>query len=118
MDRTYWHKQTAEQALFPDLLWSRPETKKFAGKLLIVGGNAHSFVAPATAYTESTAAGAGTARVLLPDHLQKTVGKLFPAADFAASTPSGGFSQKALAELLELSNWSDGVLLAGDLGRN
>lgn len=118
MDRTYWHRQTAEQPLYPDLLWSRPQNRQQAGKLLIVGGNAHGFTAAAEAYAAATAAGIGTARVLLPDSLQKTVGRAFEAGEFAPSTASGSFNQRALAELMALSEWSDGVLIAGDLGRN
>ncbi|MEK7603442.1 MAG: hypothetical protein AAB459_04355, partial [Patescibacteria group bacterium] len=38
--------------------------------------------------------------------------------EFAPSTPSGSFSQKALDTWMELAAWSDGVLLAGDIGRN
>ena len=114
----YWHKQTADKPLFPDLLWSRPENRAQAGKLLIVGGNAHGFAAAGEAYGEAGNAGIGTARVLLPDSLQKTVGRVFEAGEYAPSTPSGSFSQKALAALLVMSQWADGVLLAGDLGRN
>lgn len=117
MERTYWHKQ-AESALFPDLMWSQPENKRLAGKLLVVGGNAHSFALPAEAYANAEKAGAGAVRVLLPNYLQKTVSQLFPAADFAASTPGDGFGRQALGELLSLSVWADGVLVAGDLGRN
>jgi ADP-dependent NAD(P)H-hydrate dehydratase / NAD(P)H-hydrate epimerase len=118
MDREYWHRQASDKPLFPDLLWSRPENKHHAGKLLIIGGNLHGFAAPAEAYQESLQHGIGTARVVLPDALQKTVGKVFEAGEYAPSTPSGSFSQKALDELLSLSYWSDGVLVAGDLGRN
>ena len=118
MDRTYWHRQTVEQPLFPDLLWSRPENKKQAGKLLIVGGNVHGFAAAGEAYSEAVKAGIGTARVLLPDSLQKTVGKVFEAGEYAPSTPSGSFGRQALAELLAMGQWADAVLLAGDLGRN
>lgn len=118
MDSTYWHKQTLDNPLFPDLLWSRPENRTLAGKLLIVGGNAQGFAAAGEAYSEATNAGIGTARVLLPDALQKSIGRVFEAGEYAPSTPSGSFSQKALAELLSMSNWADGVLLAGDLGRN
>jgi NAD(P)H-hydrate repair Nnr-like enzyme with NAD(P)H-hydrate dehydratase domain len=114
----YWHRQTAETPLFPDLLWSRPENKAQGGKLLITGGNAHGFAAAGEAYAEASKAGVGTARVLLPDSLQKTVGKVFEAGEYAPSTPSGSFAQQALAELLAMSEWADGVLLAGDLGRN
>lgn len=118
MDPTYWHRQTAAKPLFPDMEWSRPETKAAAGKLLIVGGNAHGFVAPASAFQVAEKAGVGTARMLLPDSMQPFVGKTFTAGELAPSTPSGSFSQKALLELLTMSQWADGVLLAGDLGRN
>jgi hypothetical protein len=118
MDHTYWHKQTKDQPLFPDMVWSRPENKTFAGKLLIVGGGSHGFAAPADAYSVSQKAGVGVARVLLPDVLQKTVGKIFEAGEFAPSNPSGGFAQLGLGGLLAMSEWSDGVLLAGDFGRN
>jgi len=118
MENTYWHKQTADKPLFPDLIWSRPETRQSAGKLLIIGGNIHSFAAVGNAYGEATKAGVGIARVILPDALQKTVSKLLPEAEFAPSTPSGSFGQAALAQLLEQARWANGVLLAGDLGRN
>jgi ADP-dependent NAD(P)H-hydrate dehydratase / NAD(P)H-hydrate epimerase len=114
----YWSKQTSDKPLFPDLLWSRPENRAHAGKLLVVGGNAHGFAAPAEAFAEAGKAGIGTGRVLLPDSLQKTVGRTFEAGEYAPSTPSGSFGQKALAELLPTSHWADGVLLAGDFGRN
>lgn len=118
MANTYWHKQTPDKPLYPDLLWSRPENKNQAGKLLIVGGNSQGFAAAGEAYAEATKAGIGTARVLLPDSLQKTVGRIFEAGEYAPSTPSGSFSQRALAELLAMSQWADAVLLAGDFGRN
>lgn len=118
MDQPFWHKQTKNQPLFQELIWSRPENRAFAGKLLVIGGNAHGFAAPAEAYAESVVAGVGTAHALLPDAIKKYVGIIIEHADFAPSTPSGSFSQKALAELLSHAAWADGVLFAGDLGRN
>jgi len=118
MAHEYWQRQEPGKPLFPDLLWSRPEHKRHAGKLLIVGGYKYGFAAPAEAYTESEKAGIGTARVLLPDSLHKTVGRAFLAGEFAPSTPSGSLARTALAELLAMAGWADGVLLAGDLGRN
>ncbi|MCA9327440.1 hypothetical protein KDA14_02840 [Candidatus Saccharibacteria bacterium] len=115
--REYWVKQDSGP-LFSDLLWARPEMKSAAGKLLIVGGHAQSFAVPAAAYAAAEQSGVGVARVLLPASLEKTVSKLFPAAAFAPGNPSGGFAKTALAELLAESQWADGVLLAGDLGRN
>jgi ADP-dependent NAD(P)H-hydrate dehydratase / NAD(P)H-hydrate epimerase len=118
MDADYWHKQTHDKPLFPDMLWSRPENRKQAGKLLIIGGNVHGFSAPSEAYRAATAAGIGTARMLLPDSLRKLLGRGFDAGEFGPTTPSGSFSKLALGDALELSAWADGVLLAGDLGRN
>lgn len=115
---SWWHKQSPDKPLFPDIIWNRPENKNFAGKLLIIGGNLHGFNAPAEAYSEALKAGIGVARVLLPDALSKTVSKVFPEAEFAPSTPIGSFSQQALGEVMAASEWADGVLLAGDFGRN
>jgi len=117
MDQSYWRRQT-DEPLFPELEWSRPETKQQAGKLLIIGGNLHGFAAPAESYGLAEKAGIGSTRVLLPESLRKSVGKLFPEADFAPSTPSGSFASTALAELVDASQWADAVLLPGDISRN
>ncbi len=118
MDRSFWYKQTKENPLFPDLLWSRPEHRAQAGKLLIIGGNDHGFAAVADGYKEAVRTGVGTLRVLLPDSIQRSVKMVLEMADYAPSTPSGSFSRQALSELLGQAQWADGVLLAGDLGRN
>lgn len=118
MHKDYWHKQTADKPLYPDMLWSRPENRLYAGKLLIIGGNAQGFAAAGEAYTAATRAGIGTARMYLPDTLQKALGRDFAAGEFGPSTPSGSFAQRALAEALAMAHWADGTLLAGDLGRN
>ncbi len=117
MDTSYWLRQ-GDKPLFPELEWSRPETRTQAGKLLVIGGNSAGFAAPAEAYGLAEKAGAGSVRVLLPEALRKSVGKLFPEADFAPSTPSGSFGISALAELLDASLWANGVLLPGDVSRN
>lgn len=118
MNPEYWHKQSPGRALFPEMEWSRPENRQMAGKLLIIGGNLHGFAAPAEAYAESIRAGIGTSRVLLPNAIQKVVGPYIENGEFASSTPSGSFSQRALADLLDWCRWADGILFAGDLGRN
>lgn len=118
MDRSYWFRQEIDEPLYPDRLWSRPENRNQAGKLLIAGGNAQGFAAAGEAYAVAEEAGIGVAKVLLPDSLQASVGKVLAAGEYAPSTPSGSFSLKALAELLPMSQWADAVLLAGDFGRN
>lgn len=114
----YWQKQNKDQPLFPDLLWSRPQNKRHAGKLTVIGGNLHGFAAPAAAFSAAQQAGIGNVAVVLPDAIQKLVSAFLPDAHFAPSTPSGSFGSQSLAELLDTADWSDGVLLAGDVGRN
>lgn len=113
----YWHKQGSEP-LFPDLLWSRPETATTAGKLLIVGGNAHGFSAPALAYSTAIRSGIGVVRVLLPDALKQYTKMLADNTGLLPSTPSGSFAKSGLADLLVESEWADGILLTGDVGKN
>ncbi|MDO8265638.1 MAG: NAD(P)H-hydrate dehydratase [Candidatus Saccharibacteria bacterium] len=117
MEHTYWLRQS-DKPLFPDILWSRPESKSGSGKLAIIGGNSHGFGAPGIAYGSANSIGAGVVRVLLPDAVKKVVKGLLPDADFAPSTPSGSFNKQALSDLLQLHNWADCTLLAGDVGRN
>ncbi len=117
-DKDYWQRQSTDKPLYPDMLWSRPENRTLAGKLLIIGGNAYGFAAAGEAYQAATRAGIGTARMLLPDSLHKLLGKSFDAGEFGPSTPSGSFGSRALMEALQMAQWSDGVLVAGDLGRN
>jgi hypothetical protein len=118
MDHSYWQKQSLDEPLFPDIIWSRPQTKAGAGKLAILGGNEHGFNAPGVAYNSAVSAGVGVTQVIMPDGIRKIVKNLLPDADFAPSTPSGSFSRKAIDQLLQSGQWADGVLLAGDFGRN
>lgn len=112
-----WQKQGTEP-LFKNLIWDKPENKSQAGKLLIIGGNKFSFSVPAMAYQYANDAGVGAAKVLLPNSLQKYVGKQLSDGEFAPSNKSGSFSTEALSSWLDLADWADGVLLSGDFGRN
>ena len=118
MQQEYWLKQSKDTPLFPGILWSRPENKQTAGKLLIVGGNLHGFIDAGISYQKAVQAGAGTVKVLLPDALQKIVGGSLENCEYAPSTPSGSFAKNALTELLTYAQWADCVLLAGEFGRN
>lgn len=117
MSSDYWQKQT-DNPLFEDILWSRPQSKAGAGKIVIVGGNSHGFGAPGMAYNMVLSSGVGVCRVVLPDAIKKVVKGILPDADYAPSTPSGSFSRKALDVIMSDANWSDLCLLAGDIGRN
>lgn len=114
---SYWQQQ-GNEPLFADLLWSRPENKQHAGKLLIIGGTGQGFSGAAEAYATAEKAGIGSTRVILPASLRRTVEKLFPPAEFAPSTLSGSFGMTALAEFIDAASWADGVLISGDTGHN
>lgn len=117
METDYWLRQTGKP-LFPELEWSRPETRAQAGRLLIIGGSGYEFQAPANAYGDALDAGIGVAKVLLPDSMSKVVRDIFPEAEFAPSTPSGSFAAQALAAFCDLSAWAGAVLVPGNIGRN
>jgi len=109
--------QSPDKPAFPDVVWARPETAHGAGKLLIVGGGGGDLGHVSGIYTKAEQAGAGTIRLLLPESLRKLTQDL-PYIEYGPATPSGSFGQKALAELQDIARWSDGVSLAGDLGKN
>lgn len=118
MDHTYWHKQTAEKPLFPDIEWSKPERRDMAGRLGVIGGNKLGFAGVAEAYGVALQTGAGGVKVLLPDVLKKTIPPAITDTVFAPTTPSGSLSKDALPEMVALGDWATGILLAGDAGRN
>ncbi len=112
----FWQKQS-EKPLFEDLIWSKPENKKYAGKLLIIGGQSGEFAHVASAFEAADKAGAGHIRVLLPESLRK-LAQIIPEVEFAPSNKSGSFARTALAEWFNGSEWAEHVLLAGDFGKN
>lgn len=118
MDHTYWHQQSSNNPLYPDLEWSKPERRDQAGRLGIIGGNKLGFSGVASAYEIAMTAGAGQARILLPDVLKKTIPPSITEVVFAPTTPSGSLSKDGLNEMRALGEWSTGILLVGDAGRN
>ena len=114
----YWLKQTLNAPLFDDLIWSKPENKSHAGKLLIIGGSTNGFAHTVGCFSEANKAGAGVVRVLIPESTKKLIGHVSEDIIYGSTTKSGGFSQAALAEFIESSEWSDCVLLSGELGNN
>jgi NAD(P)H-hydrate repair Nnr-like enzyme with NAD(P)H-hydrate dehydratase domain len=115
---SYWHKQTPEKPLYPDIEWSKPEQRALRGKLGIIGGNKLGFAGVAEAYGTALTTGVGEVRVLLPDALRKTVPPSITDAIFGATNPSGSLAKEARIELLTMGQWSTGILMIGDAGRN
>lgn len=118
MDLSYWKKQTAQEPLFPDIAWSKPEQRSFAGRLGIVGGNKLGFAGVAEAYRIAHETGVGEARVLLPDALKKSIPKAMTDVIYAGSNPSGSLAREAFTELQVLGQWAESMLLIGDAGRS
>jgi len=116
---TPWQKQESSKPLFEDLLWSRPEQKSQAGKLLIVGGNAHAIAAPSEAFAIALKQGIGEVKAAMPDKTRKLLGPRIPVdIELVASTPSGSFSAKAEQQVKSYIAWANATLFAGDIGRN
>ena len=118
MEHPYWHKQTIEKPLYPDIEWSRPEQRSQAGRLGIIGGNKLGFMGVADSYQTALKTGVGEVRVLLPDVLKKTMPAAMTEVIYGASNLSGGLNREALTEMKALGQWANGVLFIGDAGRN
>jgi hypothetical protein len=113
-----WLKQTVETPLYDNLLWSRPENKLHAGRVLVIGGNLHGFSKTVNSYEKLLAAGIGKVTVLLPKAVQKILGHISEDVIYCPSTDSGSFSSESLAEMLDFSNTSDGIYFCGELSNN
>jgi len=118
MDYDYWKKQNPESPIFPDIEWSKPETKTQSGKLGIIGGNKLGFAGVAQAYTIASQSGVGQVRVLLPDALKKAIPKIISDTVYAPTNPSGSLAKEAIAEMVSVGAWADEILLIGDAGRS
>lgn len=118
MNMDYWQKQQPGKALFPDIEWQKPEQRALAGKLLIIGGNAHGFAAVAQAYQDAKRAGAGECRVVLPDALKKAIDPLALDCVYVPTNASGGITKDGLNPLKAAAAWADALLFIGDAGRN
>src|SRR5665213_2235317 len=113
-----WLKQTVKEPLYDSLLWSRPENKQYAGKVVVIGGNLHGFAKTVNSYQLLLNAGVGQVTVLLPKPIQKIIGHISPDLIFCPSTDSGSFGSESLDSLLEYSSSADGVFLSGELSSN
>jgi NAD(P)H-hydrate repair Nnr-like enzyme with NAD(P)H-hydrate dehydratase domain len=114
----YWQKQSTDKPLFPDIEWSKPEQKSQSGRLGIIGGNKLGFAGVAENYMTALKTGVGEARVLLPDILRKMIPTTMTDVVFGSTNPSGSLAREALVEMKAIGEWSTGILLIGDAGRN
>lgn len=110
MDESFWLKQT-DKPLWPDLEWSRPQQKRAAKKLAVIGGHGHGFEAVGRLYQAATQAGIGQAKAVLPDELKRLVGNNLPDTVFAQLTPEPQHKTEAKLALLAYADWADGIAL-------
>lgn len=118
MDYSYWQKQTPDKPLFEDIIWNKPQNKKLAGKLLIIGGNNHGISAPGEAYKIASSQGAGECKVVLPDSTRKLLPNKLEGIEFTPSNPSGSFGKDSYNELKSFISWADASVFIGDFGNN
>jgi len=113
----YWRKQ-GTRPLFGEVDVMPPEQRRFAGKMLIIGGNKNAFFAVANAARIAGKIGAGEVRVLMPSSVKGQV-PVTPEVYFApAEKGSGAFGKEAVMEMLIQADWADVVILIGDVGKN
>lgn len=113
----FWTRQEDNTPLYEEIVWAKPENKRLKKKIVLVGGNSHAFMHVAAGYQQVMSAGIGNCRVVLPDMLEKTVGKALDDVVYLPSSPSGGFSSNGVATMQEYSGWGDGVFFPGELGQ-
>jgi len=113
-------QQSKNNPIYPELLWDKPENTLLAGKICIIGGNAHAIKEPNAAYQLALNNVLKERKVVLPDSTKKYFNKNTLPADilFAPSNISGSFSAKSLSELQSYLDWSDCTFFVGDLTKS
>jgi|GEM_PF-3442542 len=111
-------QQTKGKAQYPEMLWSKPENRNYAGKMALIGGNLNGFSNLSNSYALLQKEVINSVSIELPDSLLKKLHGLLPEGIYLPSNPSGGLSKKALSEMLIHSINSDHTLMIGDLGQN
>jgi NAD(P)H-hydrate repair Nnr-like enzyme with NAD(P)H-hydrate dehydratase domain len=118
MNQTNWLKQTVSAPLFDNLLWSRPENRSLAGKVLVIGGNLHGFSKTVGSYQRLIKSGVGTVKVLLPKKVFKIIGQISEDVIFCPDTDSGSFGPESYGDMVEFSSLCDSIYFPGELTNN
>jgi len=115
-DLKYWQVKRTNN-LFSGIDLLPPEQRRFAGKILVIGGNRGQFFAVASTLEAAKRMGAGEVRALMPDSLKNQVPST-PELYFAPAETSGAFGREALDVMLRQADWADAIILIGDCGKN
>jgi NAD(P)H-hydrate repair Nnr-like enzyme with NAD(P)H-hydrate dehydratase domain len=111
-----WLTQTTTEPLFGDVWWSRPEHKRQAGSIVIIGGHTGSAAQLSTVFSAATDAGIGEVKLATPRSLKPLL-QTVPEAHFLPNTSSGTLSETSETDLIAFVRWSNGLALV-DPGEN
>ena len=106
------------QSILPER--DRKSHKGTYGRVLIVGGSTGMTGAARMAARAAIRAGAGMAKLVVPEKLRPAVAasELEVMVEGATDTDTGSFSRLALHKLLELTDWADCVCIGCGIGRH
>lgn len=112
----FWIKQ-GDEPIDPDILWARPEQKKLAGRVSIVGGSKSSFRDVSALHSQVLAAGIGEVKTFLPNILEKVLGEN-ESFIYVPANGYGEFGDASRVALAAASSWSDTLIVSPDFGSN
>ncbi len=115
---TVWEIQNSDKALFPDVLWDKPENKIHANSALIIGGSSTNFHLVSDAYAYAQKINFAQLKFYLPKSLEKLTRSLLINTEYGDINKSGSFAMTNLANLISLSAQYDSTILIGNLGES
>ncbi len=111
----YWTQYKKDVDLGID--FERPDQKRMAGRLLILGGHANSFFVVSNVLNIAEREEVGEVKAFMPDSLSEKI----PNNDkvvFLPSDKSGSFSKTAIDPMLDNLEQTDAAIVIGDMGKN
>jgi phosphomevalonate kinase len=114
---TYWHKQTAENPLYKDFEWNKPERQSERGKLGIIGGQSSGFIAVAESYNIAKSSKIGQVKSITSRFFEKNSLDFFRRSGFVYGKFNRWVIKEAESDVMALIKWSDVCLMIGDSGK-
>ncbi len=104
---------------FESIAWSRPENKRQASKVVILGGSKDHFADTSGYYQELKDITGIKLSLILPDYLSKLVGTKDPNIIFVEGHKTGGyFIRESSNQIIQIINGADTCLMSGEIGRS
>ncbi len=115
MENINWQIQTSEP-LFPDTIWDKPENKKHANSLLIIGGNSTSFNFVSKGYDYAQKIILSNISLVLPKPLEQLTKNMITDCFYGVVNNSGGYNLENLGLFNELAETNNNIVLIGNFG--